>query len=87
LDIEEYKRIFDLVDKKFGFDKKIPVEPLTSNKGDVTIEITGVSPKDNKIDFQLRRANPQFKIKNGRAKLSTIEKLISNYQLFDPFED
>lgn len=87
LDIEEYKRIFDLVDKKFGFDKKIPVEPLTSNKGDVTIEITGVSPKDNKIDFELRRANPQFKIKNGRAKLSTIEKLISNYQLFDPFED
>ena len=87
LDIEEYKRIYDLVDKKFGFEKKIPVEPLTSNKGDVTIEITGVSPIDNKIDFELRRANPQWKIKKGRAKLSTIEKLISNYQLFDPFED
>ena len=87
IDIEEYKRIYDLVGKKFGFDKKIPVEPLTSNKGDVTIEITGVSPIDNKIDFELRRANPQWKIKKGRAKLSTIEKLISNYQLFDPFED
>lgn len=87
LDIEEYKRIHNLIGKKFGFDTKIPVETLTSDKGNVTIEIKGISPKDNKIDFELRRSNPEWKIKKGRAKLSTIEKLISNYKLFDPFED
>lgn len=86
LDIEEYKRIFNVVEKKFGFNEKIEVETLNGPKGNVTIKITGLSPKDNKIDFELRRTN-QLKIKKGRAKLSTIEKLISNYQLFDPFED
>ena len=87
LDIDEYKRIFNVIDKKFGFDNKVPVKTLDGPNGDVTIEMTGVSPKDNKISFELRRNNPQWKIKKGRAKLSTIEKLISNYQLFDPFED
>ena len=87
LDIDEYKRIFNVIDKKFGFDNKVPVKTLGGPNGDVTIEMTGISPKDNKIGFELRRNNPQWKIKKGRAKLSTIEKLISNYQLFDPFED
>ena len=87
VDIEEYKRIFNVIEKKFGFNEKIEVETLNGPNGDVTIEIKGIKPEDNKIDFELRRNNPQWKIKKGRAKLSTIEKLISNYQLFDPFED
>lgn len=87
VDIEEYKRIFNVVEKKFGFNEKIEVETLNGPNGDVTIEIKGIKPEDNKIDFELRRNNPQWKLKKGRAKLSTIEKLISNYQLFDPFED
>ena len=87
LDIDEYKRIFNVIDKKFGFNNKVPVKTLDGPNGDVTIEMTGINPKDNKIGFELRRNNPQWKIKKGRAKLSTIEKLISNYQLFDPFED
>ena len=87
VDIEDYKRIFNVVEKKFGFNEKIEVETLNGPKGNVTIEITGIKPEDNKLDFELRRNNPEWKIKKGRAKLSTIEKLISNYQLFDPFED
>ena len=87
LDIDEYKRIFNVIDKKFGFNNRVPVKTLDGPNGDVTIEMTGINPKDNKIGFELRRNNPQWNSKKGRAKLSTIEKLISNYQLFDPFED
>jgi len=29
----------------------------------------------------------QWRGKKGRAKLSTIEQMFTNYQLFDPFED
>ena len=64
LDIDEYKRIFNVIDKKFGFNNKdTEVETLDGPKGNVTIEMTGISPTDNKIGFELRRNNPNGKLK------------------------
>lgn len=83
-DLDEYKRIYTFLNNKYGFDERIPVEPAD---GDVTIKFTKIDPKDNKIDFELMRKGDNYGFKKGRAKLSTIQQLMSNYQLFDPFED
>ena len=83
-DLDEYKRIYTFISNKYGFDKSIPVE---TTEGDVTIKLINIDPTDNKISFELLRSGENYNFKKGRAKLSTIQQLMSNYQLFDPFED
>ena len=83
-DLDEYKRIYTFISNKYGFDKSIPVE---TTEGDVTIKLINIDPTDNKISFELMRSGENFNFKKGKAKLSTIQQLMSNYQLFDPFED
>ena len=83
-DLDEYKRIYTFISNKYGFDERIPVE---TTDGDVSIIFKNVNPENNKIDFELTRRGDNYGFKKGRAKLSTIQQLMSNYQLFDPFED
>ena len=42
-----------------GFNEKIKVETLNGPNGDVTIEIKGIKPEDNKID--LKKCNDPLK--------------------------
>jgi hypothetical protein len=83
-DLDEYKSIYVFIANKYGFNQEIPVKPL---EGDVTIKLKKIDPIDNKIEFELKRSGSNYGWKKGKAKLSTIQQLITNYQLFDPFED
>ena len=83
-DLEEYKRIYTFISNKYEFDERIPVETAGGN---VEIRFKSVDPTDNKIVFELTRRGDNYGFKKGKAKLSTIQQLMSNYQLFDPFED
>jgi len=83
-DLEEYKRIYTFISNKYEFDERIPVETAGGN---VEIRFKSVDPTDNKIVFELTRRGDNYGFKTGKAKLSTIQQLMSNYQLFDPFED
>lgn len=85
LDVDEYQRLNDILKKEFRVGFNIPVP---SQEG-VNINIRGVNPETNKIDFTLKRFNGEtdsFETKKGRAKLSSLRSLMNNYQLFDPFE-
>ena len=85
LDVDEYQRLNDILKKEFRVGFNIPVP---SQEG-VNINIRGVNPETNKIDFTLKRFNGEtdsFETKKGRAKLSSLRSLMDNYQLFDPFE-
>jgi len=83
-DLEEYKRIYTFISNKYEFDERVPVETAG---GDVEIRFKSVDPTDNKIVFELTRRGDNYGYKIGKAKLSTIQQLMTNYQLFDPFED
>ena len=84
LDLEEYKLIHDKITKNYGFETPIEVETTDE---DVTLNLISLDPEDNKVSFELRRNRPHFKIKTGKAKFSTIQKMLTNYQLFDLFDD
>lgn len=81
-DIEEYNKIVKLISNKYGFDKKVDI-PTTDG---TQITIQKVNPLNNKVEFMLNKKG-DWRGKKGIAKLSTIEKMMTNYQLFDPFED
>lgn len=83
-DLEEYKRIYTFISNKYEFDERVPVETAGGN---VEIRFKSVDPTDNKIVFELTRRGDNYEFKKGKAKLSTIQQLMTNYQLFDPFED
>ena len=81
-DIEEYNEIVKLIRDKYGFNKKVDI-PTTDG---TQITIQKVNPLNNKVEFMLNKKG-DWRGKKGVAKLSTIEKMMTNYQLFDPFED
>jgi len=83
-DLSEYKRIYTYISNKYGFNEDIDIK--TSN-GNITLKLIKLDPTDNKLQFELMRRGENYGFKKGRAKLSTIESLINNYQLFDPLED
>lgn len=83
-DLDEYKSIYVFISNKYGFNEEIPVKPI---EGDVTIKLKKIDPEDNKIEFELKRPGPNYGWKKGKAKLSTIQQLMSNYRLFDLFDD
>lgn len=85
LDIEEYKKIYNRIENKYGFNRYIKIEPFQDQKLEIKFE--KVDPVDNKIEFTIRRLYPDYNFKKAKAKLSTIEKLMTNYSLFDIFED
>lgn len=85
LDIDEYLKINKELEKEFKLNQNIPVP---SQEG-TFVNISGVHPETNKVDFTLKRFNGEtdkFETKKARAKLSTLRSLMNNYQLFDPFE-
>lgn len=85
LDIDEYLKINKELEKEFKLNQNIPVP---SQEG-TFVNISGVHPETNKVDFTLKRFNGEtdkFETKKVRAKLSTLRSLMNNYQLFDPFE-
>ncbi len=85
VDVDEYIRLNDELKKEFRVGFNVPVP---SQEG-VNINIQGVDPETNKINFTLKRFNNEtdsFETKKGRAKLSSLRSLMNNYQLFDPFE-
>lgn len=83
-DLDEFKTIYSYIENNYGFNVPIPVE---TTDGDVFLELKQVHPEDNKISFELLRRGNNYGFKKGRAKLKTIQQLLTNYQLFDPFED
>ena len=85
LDVDEYLKINKELEKEFKLNQNIPVP---SQEG-TFVNISGVHPETNKVDFTLKRFNGEtdkFETKKVRAKLSTLRSLMNNYQLFDPFE-
>ena len=87
IDLKVYREIYNFIENKYGWNKTVSVEPLSKNKSkDTVIEFFKINPETNKIDFQLKKLG-NYGIKKGSAKLSTIQKLMTNYQLFDPFDD
>lgn len=85
LDVDEYLKINKELEKEFKLNQNIPVP---SQEG-TFVNISGVHPETNKVDFTLKRFNGEtdkFETKKARAKLSTLRSLMNNYQLFDPFE-
>ena len=93
IDLKVYKEIYNFIENKYGFNKVVQVEPLNdvenNGKSNTTIRFLRINPETNKIDFQLNKwgTSGGAGFKTGSAKLSTIQKLMTNYQLFDPFED
>lgn len=83
-DLDEYKSIYTFISNKYGFDRDIEIPTVGDN---VTIKFYKVDPSDNRIEFTITRRGDNYGFKKGRAKLSTIQQLMSNYQLFDPLED
>ena len=85
LDFNEYLNVLEEVKKQFTLGKNIQIP---TNK-DVWINVEGVDPETNKVNFTLKRLNPEtdsFETKKGRSKLSSILLMTNNYQLFDPFD-
>ena len=82
-DLSEYKRLYTYISNKYGFDEQIPIKTVD----DVKITLLRLDPEDNKVQFELIRRGNNYGFKKGKAKLSTIESLMNNYQLFDPLED
>lgn len=80
-DLSEYRRLYSYISNKYGFMEYIPIETSNDN---LKIRLQRINPEDNKIEFELLGKGG---FKKGRAKLSTIESLMNNYQLFDPLED
>ena len=83
-DLEQYQAFYTYITNKYGFGewKSIP----TSNDGTL-IKFVKIDPTDNRIEFELMRRGENYGFKKGKAKLSTIQNMFSNYQLFDLFDD
>ena len=82
-DLEKYQSIYTFISNKYGFNvwTNIP----TANDG-TEIKFVKVDPTDNRIEFELIRRGGNYGFKKGKAKLSTIQNMFSNYQLFDLFD-
>lgn len=79
--IPEWNEIYDYVEKKYGFNQilTIPSSPNKENK----IILNGLTP-EGKLNFTLYGKDERKK--EGVAKVSTIDTLFNNYQLFDLFD-
>lgn len=84
-DVNEFNEIYTKISNKYGFNKPIRIQTIKDNN--VTIKLLNVDPEDNKINFELKRTGDNYNFRKGKAKLSTIETLITNYSLFDLFDD
>ena len=86
LDFDENLEIIGQVKEKFGDFGKYRKMPTTDN---INVKVDRVDPETNKVMFTLNRYNPEtdsFETKKGKSKLSSLLSMMSNYQLFDPFE-
>lgn len=86
LDFDENLEIIGQVKEKFGDFGKYRKIPTTDN---INVKVDRVDPETNKVMFTLNRYNPEtdsFETKKGKSKLSSLLSMMSNYQLFDPFE-
>ena len=86
LDFDKNLEIIGQVKEKFGDFGKYRKIPTTDN---INVKVDRVDPETNKIMFTLNRYNPEtdsFETKKGKSKLSSLLSMMSNYQLFDPFE-
>jgi len=79
--IPDYDKIYDYVQKKYGFNKVMAI-PSSLNK-EHRIYLKTLTP-EGKIDFTIYGEDGRKK--EGVAKVSTIETLFNNYQLFDIFD-
>jgi hypothetical protein len=82
-DFNEYMKILTQVKKTYNFDNWIKLKNIPGN---IQIKLESIDPEDNKIRFIVRDMD-RNKSKGGYAKLSTINALINNASLFDPFFD
>jgi hypothetical protein len=82
-DFNEYMKILSQIKKTYGFGKWIKLKNISDN---TQIKLESIDPEDNKIRFIVRDMD-RNKSKGGYAKLSTINALINNASLFDPFFD
>ena len=85
LDFNEYLKVLEEVKNQFTLGKNIQIP---TNK-DIYISVEGVNPETNKVNFTLKRLNPEtddYETKKGSSKLSSILLMTNNYQLFDPFD-
>ena len=82
-DFNEYMKILTQVKKTYNFDNWIKLKNISDN---TQIKLESIDPEDNKIRFIVRDID-RNKSKGGYAKLSTINALINNASLFDPFFD
>ena len=86
LDFDKNLEIIGQVKEKFGDFGKYRKIPTTDN---INVKVDRVDPETNKVMFTLNRYNPEtdsFETKKGKSKLSSLLSMMSNYQLFDPFE-
>ena len=91
-ELSELSKIGELYEKiknKYGFDKPILVYETDTSKTYLTI--LNLVPEENKVLVQIDRsrrgAGYVSERKKVKIKLSTLESLINNYQLFDVFND
>jgi len=82
-DFNEYFKILDEIKKGYKFDRWIKLEGIPGN---IEINLERVDPQDNEIIFKVRD-NEKNRVKSGSASLRTINTLITNAALFDPFFD
>lgn len=82
-DFEEYMKVLTQIKDNYGFDKWIKLNGIP---GDVSIKLVSVDNEDNRVKFQVIDRDKN-KSKVGYAKLNTINALINNASMFDPFFD
>lgn len=82
-DFEEYMKVLTQIKDNYGFDKWIKLNGIS---GDIRIKLISVDSEDNRVKFQVIDRDKN-KSKGGYAKLNTINALINNASMFDPFFD